>query len=50
VDSATLVLARPEPALAVEVRWPGGRLQRLEVPADARSVQVDGSQGLIVVP
>lgn len=50
VDSATPVLARPEPLMAVEVRWPGGRLQRLDVPADARSVQIDGERGLRVVP
>jgi len=40
VDSSTLVLARPEPASALEVRWPGGRISRQPLPESATSVVV----------
>ncbi len=39
-DSATLVLAAPEPPTAVWVRWPGGRETTVAVPAGAREATV----------
>lgn len=44
-DSADTVLAAPTEPTAVEARWPGGRLQRLDWPPGARAVTLgaDGS-------
>lgn len=39
-NSLVSVLATPEPATAIWVRWPGGRVTTTPVPADAREIQV----------
>ncbi|MEN9675272.1 MAG: hypothetical protein RIS76_1168 [Verrucomicrobiota bacterium] len=39
-DSAIPVLATPEPPTALEIRWPGGRLQTLPWPSGSKSVEV----------
>ena len=39
-DSATSVLCDPDPAQAVEVRWPGGGITLSPVPAGAREVVI----------
>ena len=44
-DSPDTVLASPGTPTALEIRWPGGRVQRSEWPAGARSV-IAGSDGL----
>ncbi len=46
-DAATLVLALPEGANRIQVRWPGGRVETWPLPAGARSVVVgaDGVRG-----
>jgi hypothetical protein len=44
-DSADAVLASPGTPIALEVRWPGGRFQRFDWPAGARSV-VAGTSGV----
>ena len=46
-NSLVQVLATPEPATAVWVRWPGGRITTSAVPAGAREIQVqpDGQVG-----
>ena len=44
-DSLEIVLAMPERASAVWVRWPGGKTTRTEVPADGEvvGIRADGS-------
>jgi hypothetical protein len=44
-DSPDIVLATPQAPTAVEVRWPGGKVQRSEWPAGARAVVIS-PQGL----
>ena len=44
-DCADTVLASPGVPTALEVRWPGGRIQRFDWPAGARSV-VAGTSGV----
>jgi hypothetical protein len=39
-DSADQVLALPEPATELEVRWPGGKTTRVKVPQDAKTLSV----------
>ena len=39
-DSTTMVVARPTALAALRIRFPGGGWTRVEVPADAREVQV----------
>jgi hypothetical protein len=39
-DSPDIVLATPQAPTAVEVRWPGGKVQRSEWPAGARAVVI----------
>ena len=46
-DSSTLVMAQPEPATGIEVRWPGGRLTTGDLPPDIREVLV-GGDGVMV--
>ncbi len=43
-DAAVVVLARLEGADQIEVRWPGGRVEVLRVPAGARQVVVAAGQ------
>jgi hypothetical protein len=45
-DSATLVLATPQPPTGLSVRWPGGRLTTSELPAGAAEVGV-GLEGRV---
>lgn len=40
-DSAVAVLARPASGAEIEVRWPGGKVTRSEIPGDAREIRVD---------
>ena len=44
-DSPDIVLATPQAPTAVEVRWPGGKVQRSEWPAGARAVVIS-TEGL----
>ena len=44
-DASDTVLATPETPTAVEVRWPGGRVQRHEWPKGATAVVI-GNDGL----
>jgi hypothetical protein len=39
-DSPEILLAAPQDPTAVEVRWPGGKVQRFEWPVGARSVVI----------
>jgi hypothetical protein len=39
-DGAVQVLALPEAAVGLEVRWPGGPAQRVALPPSARSIEV----------
>jgi hypothetical protein len=43
-DSPEILLATPQDPTAVEVRWPGGKVQRSEWPVGARSVVI-GAEG-----
>jgi hypothetical protein len=45
-DSATQVLAVPEPPTAIEVRWPGGKVTTAEIPKAAREVTADVNGGV----
>ncbi len=49
VDSLAPVLAQPEPATALEVRWPGGQLHRAVVPVGAQVVRMTRDGTLTVV-
>jgi len=40
VDSAVTVLARPEGASLLEVRWPGGKVTKTPIPSDAFNLEV----------
>jgi len=46
-DSPVQVLAMPEPATQLEVRWPGGRRTQVDLPPNAREITVDPSGGLV---
>jgi hypothetical protein len=45
-DSAVLVLATPQPPTGLSVRWPGGKLTTVELPAGAAEVSV-GLEGKV---
>lgn len=49
VDSLVPVLAQPEPPTALEVRWPGGQLHRVVVPAGAQTVRMTRDGTLTVI-
>ncbi len=44
-DSAVVVVTGPAPPGALEVRWPGGRSERVKVPAGAREITVRAADG-----
>jgi hypothetical protein len=47
-NSPVQVLGTPESPTGVQVRWPGGKVTRSEVPAAAKSIVVDASGGVRV--
>ncbi len=47
-NSPVQVLGTPEQPTGVQVRWPGGKMTRSEIPAGAKSVVVDSSGGVRV--
>jgi hypothetical protein len=48
-DSAVQVLAAAEPITQLWVRWPGGRVETVEVPAAAREIGVDATGKVKVI-
>jgi hypothetical protein len=45
-DSVVQVMATPEVPTQVQVRWPGGKMTRSEVPGGAKEIVVDAAGGL----
>jgi len=45
-NSPVQVLGRPESPTSVQVRWPGGKVTRSEIPTTAKSIVVDVSGGV----
>ena len=48
-DSAAQVLGTPEPPTQIQVRWPGGKTSRSEVPAGAKTISVDATGKVEVI-
>ncbi len=46
-DAVTQILSTPRAAVAVLVRWPGGKTQRVPVPAGASQVQAIANEALV---
>ncbi len=39
-DSQVIVLAEPAPATQIDVRWPGGKLTNVDLPAGACEIRI----------
>jgi len=49
-DSPVQILGCPERPARLEIRWPGGRRQQVEVPASAREIRISPDGSVITAP